>query len=150
MKREEEKNCIKKNDIFFLYLCQENQKPSKGNPKLCVKQIAYAPRVFDFHDHGLLWIKNNNQKQLFGKMLSTNYYKNPAYRKHWISQCVRIVTPIAKIFFLNEQKKHKKWRRKKVMSQVSVSHVTCQVLCFTCHLSPVTNASSHSHRSSSW
>ena len=57
---------------------------------------------------------------------------NPAYGRHWISQCVRIVEQILKYIYI-------------YMFFFQVSHVTYRVLRITCHLSYITNANSHSH-----
>ena len=69
---------------------------------------------------------------------------NPAYWGRWISRQVRIVAT-------------RQYNKKNPVSHVTchMSHVTCHMSCVmcrvshvACHLSPVTNANSHSHRSS--
>ena len=70
-------------------------------------------------------IKKKNNNKLEEKRRKKYIYKvkNPAYRRHWIFQCLRIVTPIP-----NNPKKN---RKKKLSS------VMCHVSCVTSHLTPV-------------
>ena len=69
-------------------------------------------------------IKQKNNNKLEEKRRKKYIYKvkNPAYRRHWIFQCLRIVTPIP-----NNPKKN---RKKKLSS------VMCHVSQVTWHLSP--------------
>ena len=57
------------------------------------------------------------------------FNKNPAYKRHWISRCVRI-SPVSC-----------------QLSHVTchLSHVTCHLSHFTCHLSPTPTATATDH-----
>ena len=81
--------------------------------------------------------------------------KNPAYGRHWISWLCADSSTYTKTDRIR-QKGIKKKRKKKACVTCHISRVTCyvpRVMCrvshVACHLSPVTNANSHSHRTSS-
>ena len=70
---------------------------------------------------------------------------NPAYRRHWISQCVRIVALIPKRRETGEKREYKYHMSH---SKRHVSHVVWRVSHVVWRVSHVTNANSDSHKPS--
>ena len=71
--------------------------------------------------------------------------KNPAYRRHWVSQWLRIVALIAHKNIIGGEIRRKK---EQTNGTCHVSPVMCHLSPVTCYLSLINNTNSHSDRPS--